>query len=61
MYEVPGQRYDINRSTAPFVCGKTWLYFRSQLGGSCSIHSLQVENPAVNGRLLMRLHDAVCK
>ena len=23
--------------------------------------SLQVENPAVNGRLLLRLHDAVCK
>lgn len=30
-------------------------------GGSCSIRSLQVESLAANGRLLLRLHDAVCK
>ena len=46
MYEVPGQRYDKTWNTAPFVCGKTWLYFRRRSGRSCSIHSLQAGNPA---------------
>ena len=32
------------RNTAPFVCGKAWLYFRRQSGESCSKHSLRVEN-----------------
>ena len=34
------------RNTAPFVCGKVWLYFRRQSGESCSKHALRVENPA---------------
>ena len=32
------------RNTAPFVCGKAWLYFRRQSGESCSKHALRVEN-----------------
>ena len=46
MHEVPGQRYDKTSNTAPFVCGKTWLYFSRQPGRNGSIHSLQVEKPA---------------
>ena len=41
------------------VCGKTWLCSRRRLGGSCSMRSLQVESPAVNGRLLLLFHDVV--
>ena len=46
MYEESEQRYDKTWNTAPFVCGKTRLYISRQPGRSCSIHSLQVENPA---------------
>ena len=40
------------------VCGKTWLCFRRRLGGSYFMRSLRVESLAVNGRLLLRFHDA---
>ena len=39
-----GQRYDEIWNYVPFVCGKTWLYFKKWSGGSYSMWSSQAEN-----------------
>ena len=58
MYEVPGKNTIKFEILPPFVCLKTWLFLKKrQLGKSHSLHSLQVENLAVDGKLLLRFHD----
>ena len=53
------QRYNEIWNSASFVCGKTWLCLKKWPDGSHSKHSLQARKLAVNGRLLLRLHDTV--
>ena len=38
------QRNDETWNSAPFVCGKTWLYLKKWSGGSYSMRSPQAEN-----------------
>ena len=42
-----------------FVCVKTWLCLKQRPGGGHSIRSLQARKLTVDGRLLLRFHDAV--
>ena len=49
------------RNTAPFVCGKAWFYLR-RLPWRKLFQTLSTDwKPCCNGRLLLRLHHAVCK
>ena len=61
MYKVPGQRYDKSQKHSPICLWQSVVVFQKAVWRKLFQTRSTGWKPCCNGRLLLRLHHAVCK
>ena len=61
MYKVPGQRYDKSQKHSPICLWQSVVVFQKAVWRKLFQTRSTSRKPCCNGRLLLRLHHAVCK